>query len=191
MGKKKSSRSAQRDPNLSLTEAANKVLKPYIHQQLQLLGRQLQEDQKQTLRTLFTRVATLESIIQKEFKITDTQLAELVADMEDSGSGLTKVTEGADTGDTLRITLSTKLKEQEEFQGESRLLIDDLGNEPLTIGPELEPALIGLKAGESKEVEFGDEGKLVAKLEVNRVSRRETPVKDLPAKEEPTTEAGA
>ena len=178
MGKKKGSNNqAGFQKNLSVIEAANQVVKPFVRQEVQLLGRQLQQEQNETLRAIYTRLTTLEGIVQKELKISDDQLAELVADTEDKGYGLKKTTEAAKEGDYLRITASTKAKDQEEYQGVSKLVVAGVGQEPFTLGPELEPELIGMKAGETKEVEFGKNKEFKAKLEVNRVSRRPEPKK--------------
>lgn len=177
MGKKKGGKVAggakpQKNFQQLVAEAATQTVKPFIQQQMQMLGHQLQQEQQSTMRALYVRATTLESIIQEKFEISDSQLAELVADTEDKGSGLLKVEGEAEEGDTLRITVSTKAKDQEEFQGTSKLLIDNLGKEPFTIGPELEPHLVGMLKGDVKEVPFGKDESLIAKLEVNRVSRR-------------------
>lgn len=149
-----------------------------LNQQLQVLAMRLQQDQQQALRGIYVRLMTLEGIIQDKLKVSDTELAELVADTEDKAAGLLKVTDSAtEKGDTLRLTVATKAKDHEEFQGESKLVVDNVGNEPYTIGPELEPKLIGLKINDAVELEFGKDGGMVAKIEVNRISRRPAPKK--------------
>lgn len=163
---------AQKSVSNIAADLATSQLKNYVDQRLQTLGRQLQQETNQTLRALYIRLSTLEGIVQNEFKIDDSQLAELVADTEDKGSGLEKVEGEATNGDTLRITVSTKSKDQTEFQGTSKLLIDNLNQEPLTIGPQLEPHLLSMSVDDVKEVSFGEDNELIAKLEVNRISRK-------------------
>ena len=175
MGKKKGSSKSNGkgfDRNLSLVEAANQVVKPFVEQKVAQLGMQLHQEQTQTLRAIYTRLTTLEGLIQDKFDIDDEALAELVADTEDRGQNLFKQDGEAKEGDTLRITVSTKMDDQEEFQGESKLLVDSLGIAPFTIGPELEPQLIGLKMGQVVELKFGEDNKMVAQVTINRISRR-------------------
>lgn len=150
-------------------------LQPFIQQQVQVLGYRLQNEMNNTQRLLFTRLTTLEKLVQNLNNISDEEYRNLVADTEDSSEGLELVNSAAENGDTLRVSVSTKAKDQEEFAGNSMLKIDNLGNEPFSIGPELEPELIGMSAGDVKEVAFGKDKEMTAQLTVNRVSRRPAP----------------
>jgi hypothetical protein len=60
--------------------------------------------------------------------------------------------------------------DQEDFQGTSRLKIYQTGSGQ-TLGPEMESAILGMSAGQTKEVSFGQDQQLLAKITINRVSR--------------------
>jgi bacillopeptidase F (M6 metalloprotease family) len=153
-----------------VAEAAQNAVKPYLNQQIQQLGIALQNQQNETLRALYTRVVTLEKLAQKHFNLTEDQLANLVAETEDAAQGLTSA-ESIEEGDLVRLEISTKTKEDNEYTGTSRLIVENVGLEPLTLGPEIEPQLIGLKTGDEKVLNFGQDGTMEAKVVVNRVSR--------------------
>ena len=167
-----------------ISDASLAKLKPFIGQQVQLLGLQLQQEQQSTLRMLYTRLITVEKVIMDKLDITQDQFTDLVADEEDSSSGLKKV-DVVKEGDLVRLEVSTKAADQKEFQGTSKMIVENCGLEPMTMGPEIESNLIGLKVGETKEIKFGKDDKMLAKVVINRVSRRPTPPK---LKEEPKVE---
>lgn len=154
-----------------VAEAAKNAVKPYLDKQIQALGFQLQQQQQESLRALYTRLVTVEGILMEKFDIDEAGLANLVADTEDKAAGLRSV-DVIEEGDLVRLEVATKAADQEEFQGNSRLVVEAVGLAPLTLGPEIEPQLVGLKVGEVKEVAFGADNSMVAKLTINRVSRK-------------------
>ena len=170
-----------------VAEAAKNVVKPYVQQQIQNLGFHLKQENVESMRMLYTRLTTIEKLILKKHKISEDEFAELVADTEDESNGLKKVKGIIEKGDLVRLSISTKTKDQKEFQGSSRLVIEDVGNEPFTLGSEVEPQLLGLKVGEKTELSFGKDDKMLAEVIINRVSRRPKP-KEAPKKEEPKKE---
>lgn len=175
MGKKKTNGSQHLQQSIGglVSKAALAQLGPQIEQMVmahvQHLGQQLAMESASTLQTLFSRVVVLETIVMEKLGITSEELTGRVADLEDSKEGLVRA-ETVQAGDVIRLEISTKTKDQAEFQGSSRLKVSQIGSGQ-TLGNELEGATLGMKAGETKEVSFGKDGGMVAKLTVDRVSR--------------------
>lgn len=174
MGKKKQSQQHVQQSMASMVNRAalaqmgpqiDSMVRGYVNQ----AANQLAQQQSSTLETLFARVVVLEQVLIEKLGMTGDELVSRVADLEDSKEDLSRV-ETAELGDVVRIEVRTKTSDQAEFQGSSRLKIYDTGSGQ-TIGNELEPAIIGMKAGESKTVNFGKDGSMVAELKVDRVSR--------------------
>lgn len=162
---------AQKNFLALVEEASLKKVQPYINQTFQQLAMQMQQEQNLGLSSLARRLVVLEEIVGEKLGVSLDELTERVYDLEDKDSGYEKAEEVKD-GSLVRLTIATKVKDQEEFQGESTLVVTDTNNEPLTLGPDLEPALVGLKTGESKEISFGKDEKMVAKVTVLRVSEK-------------------
>ncbi len=152
-------------------EASIHKVKPYIQENFQQMGFQLQKEQNVGLSAMARRLVVTEQILCDKLGFTMDELSDRVFDMEDKDSGYFKVDE-IKQGDLARITVSTKAEGQEEFKGESKLEITDVGNAPFSLGPEVEPQLIGMKTGETKEVAFGKDKKMLAKITVRRVSEK-------------------
>jgi uncharacterized coiled-coil protein SlyX len=171
MGKKK--QHLQQSMSQMVSNSALAKLGPhiekYVNNQIRSLGMQLATQQASTLETLFSRVVVLESILMEKYGLTEDYLSNKVADLEDSKQGLSKVDE-VQKGDTVRIEVSTKSKDQEEFQGTSRLKVSNAGSGE-NLGQELEDALISMKTGETKLVEFGEDKLMQAKIKMDRISR--------------------
>lgn len=176
MGKKKSNSQPRLQQSLGnlVSKAALAQLGPQIEDMVishvQHLGQQISMQQASTLQTLFSRVVVLEQIVMDKLGLTSEDLTGMVADLEDSKEGLAKA-ESVESGDVVRLEISTKTKDQTEYQGSSRLKVSQIGSGQ-TLGNELEGATLGMKAGETKEINFGKDGGMVAKLTVDRVSRR-------------------
>lgn len=176
MGKKKSSSGnhLQQSMGQMVSRAALAQMGPQIEQMVRAyvnqLGNQLAVQQASTLETLFARVVVLETIVMEKLGYSTEDLTKMVANIEDEKEGLTLVEGAAELGDVVRLEIATKAKDQAEFQGSSRLKISQTGTGQ-TIGTELETAVLGMKAGETKEVSFGKDGAMTAKITVDRVSR--------------------
>lgn len=175
MGKKKSSGHVQQSMGQMVSRAALAQLGPEIEQlvraYIQQLGNQLAVQQASTLETLFARVVVLESIIMEKLGYSTEDLTQKVAAIEDEKENLELVQGEAHVGDVVRLEIKTKTKDQNEFQGSSRLKIYQVGSGQ-TIGEELESAIVGMNSGETKQVIFGKEGAMVAEIKVDRVSRQ-------------------
>lgn len=174
MGKKKSQNRVQQSMGQLVSKAALTQMLPQIEQIVKFhmgqLGNQLAVQQASTLETLFTRVVVLEQIVIDKLGYTIEELANKVANLEDEKENLLATSEAVEMNDVVRLEVLTKTKEQTEFQGSSRLKIYETGSGQ-TLGAELESSILGMKAGETKEVSFGKDGLLTAKLNINRVSR--------------------
>lgn len=153
-----------------VAETTLQKFRPYIDQQLQGVAGALAQQQQQQFENVYLRQTVLEQIVEEKLGITKEELANRVASVQDESLGLVPVKDVAE-GDRVRIEIKTKTKDQEEFQGESRLLVDNVGSGN-TLGPELEKPLVGMTTGESKEIAFGKEKAMTALVTINRVSRR-------------------
>jgi hypothetical protein len=175
MGKKKSSQQhVTQSMGQMVSRAALAQLGPEIEQivrsYVQQLGNQLAVQQASTLETLFARTIVLESIVMEKLGYTVEDLTAKVADIEDDKEGLKKADGAVELNDVVRVEIKTKSNDQAEFQGSSRLKISQIGSGQ-TIGPELEGAVIGMNAGETKEVKFGKDQAMTASIKLDRISR--------------------
>lgn len=157
-----------------VSDASIAKLKPFIQQQVVQFGNMLAKNTESIFQALYARLETLEDLCFDKFGVTQEDFALLVAATEDKHAGLTESGELVEKGDTVRIQISTKAKDQEEFQGTSRLKIDNVGA-GTNLGPDIEEALIGKKIDEEFEIEFGAEKEMVAKIKVNRTARLPKP----------------
>lgn len=179
MGRKKNKKQQQQHVQQSMGQMISKAalaqmgpqIEKYINETIQRLGSRLAMQTAETTETLFSRIIVLENIIIEKLGYTKDDLANLVSDLEDSSEGLALVTDGViQKGDVVRLEVKTKTKDQAEYQGSSRLKLYDTGTGN-TLGEELESALIGLKSGEIKTINFGKDKEMVAEFTINRVSR--------------------
>lgn len=173
MGKKKNQNHLQQSVGNLVSKAALAQMGPQIEavvrSYVQQLGNQLAVQQASTLETLFARVVVLESIVMEKLGYTTEDLTNKVADIEDEKENLMKVDQ-VELGDVVRLEIRTKTKDQTEYQGSSRLKVAQIGTGQ-TVGTELETAVIGMKAGETKEVLFGKDQAMSAEIKLDRVSR--------------------
>lgn len=163
---------AQKAFGKMVEEASLAKVKPYIDQRMQQLGFQLQQEQNLSLSALARRIVVLEELVGEKLGISLEELTERVYDLEDKDSGYEK-TEEVQTGSLVRLTIATKTTDSEDdFAGESTLVVTDVANQPFTLPKELEESLVGLKAGESVETAFGADDKMTAKMTVLRISEK-------------------
>lgn len=172
---------AQSFEQYMLSQTLNKF-KGYIDSTVKQEVMSIAHQQKQLLENLYIRIRVLEELLMAKFEEVDKEyLAERITEIEDTTEGYTIVPEVVEEGDRVRVSIATKAEEQEDFQGESRIMIDNVGSGQ-NIGKELESNMIGMKAGETKEFKFGQDEKMTAKVKMNKVSRRPKPPE--PKKEE-------
>ncbi len=179
-------------------------LKPYIQQQIGMLGQQIVQSIYQTMmqeRSMMqTRQLAFENLLRRNTTwFNDEVLAMEVASVEDQAEGATEV-EAAEEGDKVRVEFQSRYLDQGEWSTLQKLAVHSL----LRKGPQgnvqtgseaFEKALLGMKAGETREFllpEVPEEGKepenTRIKVTVKRVSRR--PGAPTPAAA-PTEEAAA
>lgn len=167
-------------------KANQEALKPFIMQQLNFLGMQLRQQMIQDLSSVQMRIMALEKFAIEKLGITEDDLAVKVAELEDEATGHILSEEGAIAGDILRATINVKTESQEEFGPDQRMQIDRLAQEPFTVTEDFEKQLVGIKVGETREVQM-DEGKTLVKVKADRVStlkNKPEPVAEAPAEEQ-------
>lgn len=187
MGKKKNSQQhLQQSMGSLVSKAAIAQLGPSIEdftrKLVQELGSQLAIQTSNTMESLFSRVVVLENMLIDKLGITRDDLVNKVCDLEDAKQGYVHSDGPAERGSRARLEVSTKTSDQSNFGNTSRILINELGTGN-TIGEALETAIIGMKAGETKEVPFGQNNEAIAKMMLSRVSLKIR--KDEPKSEEP------
>lgn len=187
MGKKKTKANSQPRMQQSMGQMVSRAALAQLGPEIQNMvlfytkqyANQIAVQQASTLETLFARVVVLETIVMEKLGYTTEDLTNLVAKIEDEKEGLTLVDGPAEANDVTRVEISTKTADQSEFQGSSRLKVPQIGSGK-SLGPEIEAAIIGMKAGETKEITIGENKDVVAKIVLDRVSR--------PQKQEATPE---
>lgn len=174
-------------------EATQAKLSSYIDAEIQGLGQALLQRQQQGLAAMKQRIIAIEEILLETVPgLTKESLANRIADIQDRSEGFEPAEGGADAvvaeGDRVRLEIQTKTADQNEYQGTSRLQVDGAGSGN-TLGKELETALLGMKAGEVKEVKFGKDESLNALMSVHKVSRKPAPKTETEAPEAATDTA--
>lgn len=157
-----------------LVGAANReALKPYIEQvvlhHVNNLSRQLGAQTFTHIGNVQTRIMALEKVIQSKFGLSEADIQNLVMDVEDEATGHKMVARPAQKGDCLRVTVSTKNKDEAEFTRTVRKEVLSLGAETPTFTKVVDDALEGMSAGESKEIALG-EGAVLVRVVIDRVS---------------------
>lgn len=179
MGKKKGgqkSQHVQQSMGQMVSQAALAQMGPKIDRFVRAIvanaAEQIKMETASTLETMFSRIVVLENIIMEKHGYTVEDLATKVATIEDEKENLKLVDGPVEKGDVVRIEVSTKTKDQTEFQGTSRLRIYKTGTGE-TLGEEMESVILGMKSGETKTAEFGKDKQMVVRVTLNRVSRGE------------------
>ena len=184
MGKKKK----QQHPSTShIQNVSESYLKPYINDQLKVIAQQLARQQLAAMADVLTRVSVLEDLTCKSAKVSKKDLQSLVMTKEDEAWGLKCKKTKAEKGDYLRVSVATREAERKEFEKPVDLHIKTLAT-TYTVLNTVEDAMVGMKAGDTKEVSAdltdsqtttdklkrgADAKKIVHyKITVNRVSAR-------------------
>lgn len=173
MGKKKGNSQPHASQSFQelLAQATLQKFAPYIQQQINYAAQGILQRQAQASANIFTRlIATEEVLMELVPGLTKERLATQVASVQDRNEGLEESLESVQIGDRVRVEIKTKTADQTEYQGTSRMLIDNIGS-GATLGKELEDNIIGMAKGETREVLFGKDNSLSASITLNRVSR--------------------
>jgi len=168
MGKKKRQQPQQSFQQM-VSDATLAKFKPYIDSQIQGVAAALAQQQRQQMENVFLRLTVLEQVVEEKLDISKDELAGRVADVEDQAQGFLPV-KTVEEGDRVRMEIRTKAADQDEYQGESRLMVDNVGSGQ-TLGPEIEKPVVGMATGEVKEIKFGKDQSMTAQVTINRVSR--------------------
>lgn len=105
------------------------------------------------------------SAFPKKFSAEDLELLRL--NIEDEILGHEVVTSEIKEGDYVRLTLDT-----EGLDTPTKLAFEHIGKPPHDLGEDFDKQIIGLKVGDTKDIEYTMMGASVsAKVEINRVSR--------------------
>lgn len=166
----------------------------YINFNVSQTGQAIAQKIGSTLADLKTRILVIEDILLEAIPtLTKDDIRRRVSEVEDKAAGLVAAEDGVVAkGDRVRVEIKTKTSDQAEFQGASRMQIENAGSGN-TLGSELEDAMIGMTVGETKEIKFGEEGAMTASISMERISRKPTEPKseEQPAQEAPGASADA
>jgi FKBP-type peptidyl-prolyl cis-trans isomerase (trigger factor) len=175
MGKKKTQGKphAQNSFEQLVAKANREALKPYIHELFMDLGNDLSQRVFRQLANIQTRIMALEEILISKLGVSEAEIQLTVANIEDEATGYRKVDRGAEAGDLLRVSIETKAKGTEEFTAPVKRQITRLLNQPYSLTETIEKALVGVKAGETKEVTL--EGEFQVRVTIDRVSESTQP----------------
>lgn len=173
MGKKRNASNGGQHASASFGQMVSKAalaqMQPQIQQMVNQLGQRIAMQSARTLEMQFSRIVVLEKILMEKYGYTDTELASKFSDVEDTREGRVATTNGVTEKDLVRLSIQTKLKVDKDFQGISKMKLYNTGKGD-TLGTELEASVLGMKAGETKELEFGQNNELIAKIYIDRVS---------------------
>jgi hypothetical protein len=166
-----------------VAEAQLQALKPFIQETVQAMGGSLARQQLGSQANILTRLSVLEKLAKEKLGETDDSLASRTADEEDRALSLVQTPEAASEGNTVRISFRGYEEGQTPDAEFTRAVIRRLGSKPGQFNENIEEALIGMKAGETKQVridtgstknaETGEEKKnpdLLFEVKVDRVS---------------------
>lgn len=157
-----------------LTNNTNReALKPYVNQVVQQYFGMQQQQLNQTLNELYLRQLMVEKVIMEKLEISEAELNDRMASLQDQTNGLVRVEKDAivEEGDRVRFSISTKAKDQDEFADTTKNMIDNAGREPYSFGETVDKAFLGMKLEESKTIEIGKD--MIAKVVVQMISRKE------------------
>jgi hypothetical protein len=189
MGKKKSNGGGNNKPHANksfeqyVADATLAKFGEYIDAQVQQVGQAMARHQVSQLAGILMQIKAIETVLEEKLGVTRAEIATKVAIHEDAAEGFVEVTEGGVAlGDRLRLAISHKKSEDAEFSPVTRLMVNAIGAGQ-SLGDELENAVLGLEKNETREVVFGPEGSMTAKITIDRISRRPKPPVTTPAPE--------
>lgn len=187
MGKKKGQSgrgNAQAALQNQITRMQIKALEPFVAQQVQNAAQQMQQklaqQQLSYVADANVRIYLLEDIVCEKLGYNRDQLSEMILDHEDDAMSLKKVDRGAQKGDHVRVNVSFKQTEVAEgeaepvYSDENRFILKDLleeGSKHIYNLVELSEGVVGMKAGETKEVLL-EKQKVLAKINIQRVCEK-------------------
>lgn len=180
MGKKRTQQHQVDTFGSLVSKAALKQLLPHIEGMVKSLGQQLVIRQAKSTEQMFTRIVAIEKILIDKLGVTQLDLTNKVADVEDERDGLLQA-EDLQNGDTARIAVRQKQQDETEYtSGTTNLKAVNLGSGD-NFGKEVEDQLMGMKVGEVREIKAGKDNTVTVEVTLSRCAR--------PVKEEAPTPA--
>ena len=179
-----------------VSEAMVARMKGYVDQQVYgamqpFVSRQIQA--AELLSAMGDRLNVIEQIVKEKLGVTAEDLATRLALAQDEKQGYKPVEGAVEPNDRVRLEVKTKKATAENWTSTNRMMVDATGSGQ-TLGPQLEKALIGLLAGETREVIVGsDDNAVQVSMLVNKISRRPRPPAPQPQEAqsaEPSPNAG-
>lgn len=177
MGNKKGKSSAKKPQHASLSfaqmvgKANQEALKPYIDAVMGQMADELSKRLFRQLGNIQTRIMAMEDILMNKFEVTEREIESAVATIEDDAWQYQLAERPAKEGDLLRVTIRTR-EPDKEFSKAVKRQITSLMSKPYSMGsPTIEEAMVGMTAGETKEVSM-NEGKYLVEILVERVSEK-------------------
>jgi hypothetical protein len=156
-----------------VSQAAYGLLQTDVKQAVQQYALRIAQNQSAELASIVTRIAALESLLMDKNVVSNNELVSKVADLEDESQGYRKVEDEVKEGDLVRITISTKkVSSSDGFSGESKIQVRDCALSPFTLPEKVEKAILGAKERQEVLVDFGNDDEMLAKIFVDRVSRK-------------------
>lgn len=138
-------------------KANQEALKPFIQEQVinavRIIQANLARQQLEALAGVQTRIVVLEKIVKEKLGYTEEQLADMILQVEDEATGHTENTSGAVEGDLVRMRVAGKPASEEKYGPETKLSVHHLAKEPTQTHLDLEKGIIGMKKGETREIE--------------------------------------
>lgn len=162
-----------------ISEAQTKALKPFIAEQVKVLGQAIAKNIIQITANYNLRLNVLESIVVNKGFIENREvLLELYNDEEDKALGFVKSNTEAQIGDYVRFTALDMTKPEATLQ---HLSVEKLATEPFEANETAEKAMVGMLPGQKKIVDcpMPQGGTFAFEITVVRISK---PIKkDTPA----------
>lgn len=140
-----------------------------IEKEVRTLERQINANLEVTLRYVSLRLKVIQDLVLEQFKLPEDLIQDKVIELEDSIDSFEKSNEAAEIGDRVRFTVKDVNSEKDE----EALKLDSLAK-PYQLLKEIEDAMVGLKADESKEVtaKLQNDKEYTFKVTVKRVSKK-------------------
>lgn len=182
MGKKRGN--VQAALQQQITRMQIKAMEPHITQVMEDMAQQIQQklaqQQLSYVADANVRIHLLEQIVCDKLGYTRDQLSEMILDNEDDVLNLRKLDREVQKGDHCRVNIAIKGMEPAEgekessYGKESLYIVKDVmteGCKHILNIPALSEGLLGLKTGESREIEL-IENKAIAKVTIQRVCEK-------------------
>lgn len=154
--KKKISSHPTRSFDQMVSDESLKRYQGYIDESIRQGEAKLAKSQLESSAMILKRLIALESLLADKVGITSADIVNKVMEIEDAALGY----EGAgpdasvQAGNALRIQYQSKLSTEENFSPVKKLNLYRVNTEPFEINKDLESQIIGMKKGETKQIDI-------------------------------------